>query len=364
MVFIMIFYLGGIGLLLALMLYSEEKTIFLAASLTCLCLGCGGIRAISVDFLDIQFEEAKPKYFGHLKRGASSIILLSPFLAATLPFVMDSCSCFGYSDCYWLYLSVVLLIFFILACIFILTLTFGKHHLIDNGLLLERNFLKVFIIFVCPVYYKIKEGISRKLVRRSPTDDGEDEDEEDEPKRYLDYAKPRFTAAEVDSTRKIWRICHMMPPLIFFWACIEQQASRWLFSGYRTDRRLGLRRSGYYAIHPSQFQVIPALVFLIFLPLLDFLVFPFLSAFGITTRRKKIAFAGMFIFYAMLIAGMVAHLQTDPKRGSDVSQSGEISTSVLNGINSKIQMSIKGDVERLTDDLDRLGGSLIKVRIR
>lgn len=98
------------------------------------------------------------------------------------------------------------------------------------------------------------------------------------------------------------RVLFLYLPLPIFWALFDQQASRWTLQAIRMNGQLGN-----YTIKPDQIQVINPLLVILFIPVFDYLIYPFMNTIGLNKPLKRMVIGGLL---AALSFGVCGFIQT------------------------------------------------------
>lgn len=88
----------------------------------------------------------------------------------------------------------------------------------------------------------------------------------------LDVAKSRYSAESVEATKTVWQIIAVFSVIPVFWALNDQNSSEWVLQA----RSLDLTFLGYTFL-PEQVQSANAILVLIYIPLFNYVIFPFLE---------------------------------------------------------------------------------------
>lgn len=116
----------------------------------------------------------------------------------------------------------------------------------------------------------------------------------------MDYAEPVYGKPMVDDVKSVLKILLLFVPLPLFWALFDQQGSRWTFQATRMNGNIG-----FMEIKPDQMQVINPLLILIFIPIFDCAIYPFLAKLGLRRPLQKLAAGGILAAVAFTISGFV-----------------------------------------------------------
>ena len=101
-------------------------------------------------------------------------------------------------------------------------------------------------------------------------------------------------------TKILTNVLVLFLPLPLFWALFDQQGSRWTFQATRMDGNIG-----FYTIKPDQMQFINPLLILVFIPLFEYVFYPFLNVFHVNRPLQKMAFGGILAAVAFLLSMVV-----------------------------------------------------------
>lgn len=104
----------------------------------------------------------------------------------------------------------------------------------------------------------------------------------------------------VDDVKSVVKILLLFTPLPLFWALFDQQGSRWTFQATRMNGDIGFTE-----IKPDQMQVINPLLILVFIPIFDCAIYPFLAKLGLRRPLQKLAAGGILAGVAFFISGFV-----------------------------------------------------------
>lgn len=95
----------------------------------------------------------------------------------------------------------------------------------------------------------------------------------------------------------------LFAPLPLFWALYEQQGSRWTLQATKMDYTLGNT-----LIRPDQIQAVNPLLILIFVPLCDYYVYPFLRFLRLGKPMHKMCLGGMLAGLSFIVAMIIQHM--------------------------------------------------------
>lgn len=136
----------------------------------------------------------------------------------------------------------------------------------------------------------------------------------------------------VSDVKDVLKILLLFVPLPLFWALFDQQGSRWTFQATRMNGDIGFTE-----IKPDQMQVINPLLILVFIPIFDCAIYPFLAKLGLRRPLQKLAAGGYLAAIAFLISGIV-ELQLE-KTYPVFPAPSESQVRIFNGIGCNYSMS-------------------------
>lgn len=98
----------------------------------------------------------------------------------------------------------------------------------------------------------------------------------------LDLAKKKYSSESVEAVKTVWQIVAVFSIIPVFWALNDQNSSEWVLQA----RSLDLNFMGYTFL-PEQVQSANAILVLIYIPLFNYVVFPFLKKKNIELSAYK-----------------------------------------------------------------------------
>ena len=118
---------------------------------------------------------------------------------------------------------------------------------------------------------------------------------------WLDYADDKYERNVIEDIKSTVKVLKLFIPLPIFWALFDQQGSRWTFQATRMDGEV----FG-YLIKPDQFQVVNPLFIVIFIPIFQWVIYPFIERFlFINTPLRKLTVGGLLAALSFVISGLV-----------------------------------------------------------
>lgn len=124
------------------------------------------------------------------------------------------------------------------------------------------------------------------------------------PKRdhWLDYSEEKYGEKFVEDIKLVLRVFFMFIPVPLYWALIEQTATAWVFMARRMNGDLG-----FYSLSPDQTSLIGSIIYVLLIPILQFVLIPQLNKCGILrTPLQKMTTGGVFVVASFLVAAGVS----------------------------------------------------------
>ncbi|XP_072931088.1 peptide transporter family 1-like isoform X2 [Epargyreus clarus] len=277
---------------------------FTIVALLLIAFGTGGIKPCVSAFGGDQFKlPEQERYLGYFFSlfyfAINAGSLISTFLT---PILRADVKCFGENDCYSLAFGVP----GILMVVSILFFVAGKRlYIIKNpaGNVLGR-------VFTC---------ISHAVFKSCKT--------KEKREHWLDHADDKFDGGLIEDIKSLLRVLVLFIPLPVFWALFDQQGSRWTFQADRMQQDIGS-----WTLKADQMQVLNPLLILVFIPLFEVAIYPFLTWCKLIRKPlHKMIWGGVLAACAFVISGVV-ELNLLPTYGTPVSE-GLAQLRVYNGYN-------------------------------
>ncbi|XP_023243608.1 peptide transporter family 1-like isoform X2 [Centruroides sculpturatus] len=245
-----------------------------------IAVGTGGIKPCVSAFGGDQFKPSQEKqlqrFFSLFYLSINAGSLLSTFLT---PVLRADVHCFGNSTCFPLAFGVPAILMIVALVIFVIGSPMYKVNPPKGNILVD-----------------VVKCISHALVKKSKS-----KKSEETKNHWLDYADDRFDAKLISDVKGLLSVLFLYLPLPLFWALFDQQGSRWTLQATRLD--------GYffgYRIKPDQIQVVNPLFIIGFIPLFDYIIYPFFAKFNLLTRPlQRITVGGLLAASSFFIAGFL-----------------------------------------------------------
>uniref|UniRef100_A0A1I7XVU5 Oligopeptide transporter 1 n=1 Tax=Steinernema glaseri TaxID=37863 RepID=A0A1I7XVU5_9BILA len=110
-----------------------------------------------------------------------------------------------------------------------------------------------------------------------------------------------------DDCKSLVRVAVMMLPMIIFWACYDQQSTRWIFQACEMDTLLWKG----FALPPEQMAIFNAILILLFIPIFQGVVYPVVEKFGIRTTPLRRMTAGGFLASITFVVSAFVQLRVN-----------------------------------------------------
>ncbi|XP_028177240.1 peptide transporter family 1-like isoform X1 [Ostrinia furnacalis] len=277
---------------------------FTMLALLLIAFGTGGIKPCVSAFGGDQFKlPEQAKYLGYFFSlfyfAINAGSLISTFIT---PIFRADVHCFGESDCFSLAFGVP----GILMIISILFFLAGKRlYIIKSpaGNVLGR-------VSSCIGHAMVKSFKSKE-----------------KREHWLDHADDKYDKSLIDDVKSLLRVLVLYIPLPVFWALFDQQGSRWTFQAARMRQDIGS-----WTLKPDQMQVLNPLLILVFIPIFEVAIYPFLTWCRLVRKPlHKMIWGGILAAAAFVISGIV-EIKLLPSYGTPVS-AGLAQLRVYNGYN-------------------------------
>lgn len=113
---------------------------------------------------------------------------------------------------------------------------------------------------------------------------------EETKEHWLDYAEPDYDRQFISDVKDVIHVMWIFLPLPIFWALYDQQGSRWTLQATQMNGDLGS-----FVLQPDILQAINPLLIIVFLPLMESIVFPCFAKCGYPLKPLKRMSYGMLL---------------------------------------------------------------------
>lgn len=284
---------------------------FTIIALLLIAFGTGGIKPCVSAFGGDQFRlPEQQRYLGYFFSlfyfSINAGSLISTFLT---PILRADVHCFGENDCYSLAFGVP----GILMVISILFFLAGKRlYIIKNP---SGN-----------IFAKVSTCIGHAIVKSAKS--------KEKREHWLDHADDKYDQSLIDDVKSLLRVLVLFIPLPVFWALFDQQGSRWTFQADRMRQDIGS-----WTLKADQMQVLNPLLILLFIPIFEVAIYPFLTWCKLVRKPlHKMIWGGVLAACAFIISGIV-EVQLLPTYGTPVA-SGLAQLRVYNGYDCNFTLNV------------------------
>ncbi|XP_023221406.1 solute carrier family 15 member 1-like [Centruroides sculpturatus] len=120
-------------------------------------------------------------------------------------------------------------------------------------------------------------------------------------KHWLDYADDKYEKCVISDVKDLISDLFLLLPLPVFWSLFFQMGSSWTLQANKMNQNvLG------FDIKPDQMQALDPIMFIIFTPIFDYLLYPALSKVNLLTKPlHRMVIGGLFASMAFIIAGFL-----------------------------------------------------------
>ncbi|CAH0578083.1 unnamed protein product [Chrysodeixis includens] len=280
-------------------------------ALMLIAFGTGGIKPCVSAFGGDQFKlPEQERYLGYFFSmfyfAINAGSLISTFLT---PILRADVHCFGSQDCYSLAFGVP----GILMIVSIIFFVAGKRLYV-----IKKPAGNILGSVASCIGYAVAKAFKSSKDKRD---------------HWLDRADDKYDKNLIDDVKALLRVLVLFIPLPLFWALFDQQGSRWTFQADRMDQEIGS-----WTLKADQMQVLNPLLILVFIPLFEVAIYPFLTwAKMVKKPLHKMIWGGMLAALAFVISGLV-ELSLLPTYGTPVAD-GFAQLRVYNGFNCNFTLN-------------------------
>ncbi|XP_050672083.1 peptide transporter family 1-like isoform X1 [Leptidea sinapis] len=276
-------------------------------------IGTGGIKPCVSSLGGEQFK--LPQQEKHLAMYFSILyftLCVGSLIAKTVsPILRSEVQCFGDKDCYSLAFGAPGIVVMFSIVIFVS----GKKRYI-----LAKPEGNIVLTFVKCIFSALKNTIKK----------GRSKDV-----HWLDNAHSKFDKRFITDVKRTLSILVLFTVLPVFWALLDQMGSRWTLQATKMNGKLG-----FVTIKPDQLQVIAPISILIFIPLTQKYIYPFLEKHNILTNPlHKLSAGGILAGVAFIASALVEiYIKTTYP---NLPQAGFVQLRIFNG--NPCSMSIENE---------------------
>uniref|UniRef100_A0A2H8U2U1 Peptide transporter family 1 n=1 Tax=Melanaphis sacchari TaxID=742174 RepID=A0A2H8U2U1_9HEMI len=261
------------------------QRLFTIIGLLLTSIGAGGIKPCVSSFGGDQFvlpdqEDYLRKFFSIFYFTINVGSLLSTFIT---PELRKSIQCFEKDSCFPLAFGIPAILMLISIVFFVS----GKKLYKIN-----KPVTSIIPSSIGCMFYALKKKItaSSNEVQR---------------KDWLEYADNKYSLHQIFELRSALDVMYLLIPIPLLYTLFDQQGSRWILQGTLMNGKIDFLN---WSIKPDQIHFINPLFVMIFIPLFNSVVYPFLYKIGINTPLKKITLGGLFTISSFVCAAIIQYI--------------------------------------------------------
>ncbi|XP_071054843.1 peptide transporter family 1-like isoform X2 [Onthophagus taurus] len=235
------------------------------------CLAAFGGDQFYLPMQKIQLQQFFSIFYFSINLGGFVGMIITPIMRKAI-------TCFGDDTCYALGFGFPAVLIFLSLLIFVMGKQWYRLKTPKGNVVLE---------FAHCTSYAIVKNIKKPKITTG--------------NHWLDSAKDRFGGKLIYDMKIVFAVLFLYTPLPLFWSLFDQQGSRWTFQASKMrDTFLGLQ------ILPDQMQVVNPAFVLIFIPLFDRILYPYLEKMRfLENPLHRMAVGGLIAGVAFLSAGLL-----------------------------------------------------------
>ncbi|EGC38989.1 hypothetical protein DICPUDRAFT_75405 [Dictyostelium purpureum] len=130
-------------------------------------------------------------------------------------------------------------------------------------------------------------------------------------KSWLDSAKVEYDTDVVDSIKCALNVLTVFIPLPFFWALYDQTGSRWTYQAESLDLCVFGKKVTWLCLEAEQIQALNPLFIMMFIPIVEYVIYKPLKSFGINFKPLIKMAIGMWLAVASFIISMFLQIAID-----------------------------------------------------
>lgn len=250
---------------------------FSLLGLLLIAIGTGGIKPCVVSFGGDQFK--LPEQERHLQSFFSFFYLSINFgsLIGTFmtPILREDVECFGDDSCYSLAFGVPAILMAVATVIIVIGKPFFNMVPPEGSILVK---------VLSSIFYSVKKYFQGYRAQH-----------------WMDLAKEKYDSQLVEDVKGLLRVLVIYLPVPVFWALYDQSGSRWTFQATGMNGSLGSAR-----IKPDQMQIVNPILVMCFIPLFDWIIYPFFAKFGLLVKPlQRMSVGGIITALSFFASGFL-----------------------------------------------------------
>lgn len=130
---------------------------------------------------------------------------------------------------------------------------------------------------------------------------------------WLDVAKEKHNPERVDGVKAVYRVMAVFFFALAFWAVWDQNLSEWVLQAAKMDRTIGVG-SYHFTMLAGQVQTFNPIFLLLFIPVFNYWIYPFLDRIGLKTTPLRRLGAGLVLTALSFV--IIALIQANIDKGA------------------------------------------------
>ncbi|EGC38988.1 hypothetical protein DICPUDRAFT_27701, partial [Dictyostelium purpureum] len=270
----------------------------IAIGLFLIAMGTGGIKPLISTFAGDQLKRNQ----SHLLERLFQIFywcvnLGSLFATVSVPLLKRYVG-------YWLAFGIPAVFLTISTIIFVSGSSHYVKRPVTESILLTAA--KVVGFAIREKYRQFKAKYFKRTVYNNPFDRNNGED-----KSWLDLSKVQYDPDTVDSIKCALNVLTVFIPLPFFWAIYDQTGSRWTYQAESLDLCVFGKKVTWLCLEAEQIQALNPLFIMMFIPIVEYVIYKPLKRFGINFKPLIKMAIGMWLAVLSFIISMFLQIAID-----------------------------------------------------
>ena len=191
------------------------------------------------------------------------------------PILREDVECFGDDSCYSLAFGVPAILMAVATVIIVIGKPFYTMVPPEGSILVK---------VLASVFYSVKKYFQGYRAQH-----------------WMDLAKEKYDSQLVEDVKGLLRVLVIYLPVPVFWALYDQSGSRWTFQATGMNGSLGSAR-----IKPDQMQIVNPILVMCFIPLFDWIIYPFFAKFGLLIKPlQRMSVGGIITALSFFASGFL-----------------------------------------------------------
>ena len=191
------------------------------------------------------------------------------------PILREDVECFGDDSCYSLAFGVPAILMAVATVIIVIGKPFYNMVPPEGSILVK---------VLSSIFYSVKKYFQGYRAQH-----------------WMDLAKEKYDSQLVEDVKGLLRVLVIYLPVPVFWALYDQSGSRWTFQATGMNGSLGSAR-----IKPDQMQIVNPILVMCFIPLFDWIIYPFFAKFGLLIKPlQRMSVGGIITALSFFASGFL-----------------------------------------------------------